>query len=189
MKPITQPPGAGLPKIELMIARLRFNWALKRKTREQFTQLFESERDQILKLARSYDPVNGSQPVLIKRIRGMEDSSRNWSVLMTLDHLHIVNLAAGGAIRALGKGEIPDREANTADVKPDPDADATMIETFDRSCEFFLKCARQVDDLHTPVRYDHPWFGPMDAAGWHALGGVHLGLHRRQIEEILKSLV
>jgi hypothetical protein len=32
--------------------------------------------------------------VLIARPRGLEDSSRYWSVWMTLDHLRIVHLAA-----------------------------------------------------------------------------------------------
>ena len=100
----------------------------------------------------------------------MEDSSRYWSVFMTLDHLRIVNLAVAGTIRALGKGELPDRVAGTADVKPDPTADITAIGEFERSCELFSKCAQQVPDSKTPKRFDHPWFGPMDAAGWHALG-------------------
>lgn len=125
--PELQAPGAGLPKIEWLMARLRFGWARRRTTREQFGALFESERDKILELARSCDEKTGCRPVLIDRFRGMEDSSRYWSVFMTLDHLRIVNLAAAGVIRALGKGQVPDRKASTADVKPDPDANVTSI--------------------------------------------------------------
>jgi len=28
----------------------------------------------------------------------------------------------------------------------------------------------------------------MDAAGWHALAGAHMGIHRKQLENILKGL-
>jgi hypothetical protein len=29
---------------------------------------------------------------------------------------------------------------------------------------------------------------PLDAAGWHALAGMHMGIHRAQIERILSGL-
>ena len=31
------------------------------------------------------------------------------------------------------------------------------------------------------------WFGPLDAAGWHALAAGHMGIHRVQIERIVKG--
>jgi len=34
----------------------------------------------------------------------------------------------------------------------------------------------------------HPWFGPLDAAGWHALAAGHMAIHRVQIERILQGL-
>ena len=40
--------------------------------------------------------------------------------------------------------------------------------------------------LKKAARHSHPWFGPMDAAHWHALAAVHNGLHRRQIVSILR---
>ena len=40
----------------------------------------------------------------------------------------------------------------------------------------------------TAARYRHPWFGPLDAAGWHALAATHMGVHRRQLERILAAL-
>ena len=42
--------------------------------------------------------------------------------------------------------------------------------------------------LKTELSYAHPWFGPLDAAGWHALAAGHLAIHRVQIERILKGL-
>jgi hypothetical protein len=51
-----------------------------------------------------------------------------------------------------------------------------------------LRAGQDAPTLVTKVRHPHPWFGPLDAAGWKFLGGFHLGLHRGQIELILKGL-
>ncbi|HUB65896.1 MAG TPA: DinB family protein [Candidatus Methylacidiphilales bacterium] len=178
-------PGAGLPPIELRVARVLFAWARWRGSREIFTRQFEREREAILSLARSSPPKIAAQRVLIERLPGMEDSSRYWSVWMTLDHLRIVNLGMAATIRSLGNGVVPEREARTADVKPDTAADAASVENFERSCDMFLKTAAKIPGLKTPLRHAHPWFGLLNAQGWYALGGSHLKLHRRQIERIL----
>jgi hypothetical protein len=187
-EPKLAPPGAGLPKIELVVARLRFAWMRRRGTREQFTAQFERERDVVLKIVRSLEPALAGRRVLILRLRGMEDSSRNWSVWMTLDHLRITNTAFGQVMHLLANGRAPDRVANTAAVKPNPEVNASVVDGFERSCEFVLHTLAGIPDLHTKVRYSHPWFGPLDAAGWHAICGWHMGLHRRQIESILHGL-
>jgi hypothetical protein len=186
--PPLAPPGAGLPAYELAIARFLFWWIRRNGSRDIFTQRFERERDIILDLVCQCPEGAAGRRVLIKRLRGIEDSSRYWSVWMTLDHLRIVNLAVASAIRALGHGTVPDETASTAAVKPDPAVDASVVEGFKRSCETFLQQAAKVPDLKTALRYHHPWFGPLDAEGWYALGGVHLGLHRHQIERIIAGL-
>jgi hypothetical protein len=187
-EPKLAPPGAGLPLVELLIARLRFAWARMRGARTQFTAQFERERDTILKLVRALSPELAGRRILIPRSRGMEDSSRNWSVWMTLDHLRITNTAFGRVIHLLAQGHLPQRAASTAAVKPSPEVDASVVEGFERSCEFLLHTAAGVPDLQTKSRYAHPWFGPLDAAGWHALCAGHMSLHRGQIERIIDGL-
>ena len=100
-------PGAGLPKAELFFARLIFRWFRKTQTRDSVGELFIAERDRILQLAGNCDPDEATRQILIKRLRGLEDSSRNWSVFMTLEHLRIVNDAVSGAIRCLAAGNVP----------------------------------------------------------------------------------
>src|SRR6185369_877237 len=82
-------PGAGLPKPELYVARILF--ALRRwtSTRDVFSAVFQKERHAIQQLVRSCGPVSAARRVLIPRVRGLEDSSRYWSVWMTLEHLRI----------------------------------------------------------------------------------------------------
>jgi hypothetical protein len=185
--PKLAPPGAGLPWVELQIARLLF-WRLRRRmNRAQLNSYFGQERDLMLEMARGCTSELGRERRLIKRLRGIEDSSRFWSVYMTLDHVRIVNTGAARVIQTLGRGQVMSGQASTANVKPSPDADASVIEGLAHSCELFLKCANALPDLHTKERFAHPWFGLMDAAGWHAMGVMHINLHRRQIERILAT--
>jgi hypothetical protein len=182
------PPGAGLPKPELFFARLIFGWFRKSKSRADVTALFEVERELILSLAGSCDAAQGGRRVLIKRLPGLEDSSRDWSVFMTLEHLRIVNEVVGESIRSLAIGEVPARVASTAAVKPSPEADAAVIGAFTAGCERFRQTVAAIPDLRTSVGYAHPWFGPLDAAGWHAMAAFHMRLHRKQVQSILAAM-
>ncbi|MEO5711991.1 MAG: hypothetical protein ABIT37_00740 [Luteolibacter sp.] len=155
------PPGAGLPLPELMIVRVFYRLRRLTGNRETFNKLFSSERSTIGSLVESCEPQSRAKRVLIQRVRSFEDSSRYWSVLMTLDHQRIVNQSITGLIGALSKGKTPPGKASTAAVKP---------------------------NLKTKARYNHPWFGSMDASGWHATAAHHLGIHRVQIERILSGL-
>jgi len=192
LSPIVEPklaaPGAGLPWLELKIARFGFGLLSRRMTRAKSNALLNKEWAAILELVRPCNSETGSKRVLINRLRGMEDSSRYWSVFMTLDHLRIVNLGIADAIRLLGQGKVPERRADTAAVKPSPDAAIDVLDDFELSCKLIERCAARVTDLKTKTHYDHPWFGPLDAAGWYFLAGFHLGLHRMQIERIIDQL-
>jgi hypothetical protein len=187
-EPKLDAPGAGLPWLELKIAKLGFHLLNRGMNREKSSALLKKECSAILELVGTCHTNMGSQRVLIKRIPGMEDSSRYWSVFMTLDHLRIVNLGVADAIRLLGQGKVPERKADTAAVKPSPDAAIDVVADFELSCKLIERCAARVTDLKTKARYAHPWFGPLDAAGWYFLAGFHLGLHRKQIEAIIRHL-
>lgn len=181
-------PGTGLPPHELMIGRMLFALGRRLQSRAKVRERFVREHSTISGLvARCPEELRG-QRVLVARSPGMEDSSRYWSVWMTLDHLRITNLAFAMAVGSLAKGEVPGRKASTADVKPDPGVDAAVEAAFAASCGEYLRVEEAVADLRTPLRYEHPWFGPLDAAGWHALAAGHMRIHRRQLENILGCL-
>jgi hypothetical protein len=182
------PPGAGLPKPELFIARMIFGWFRRSRSRAALTTMFEAERAAILRLAASCDPATGARRTLIQRLPGLEDSSRDWSVFMTLEHLRIVHEVVGESIRSLSEGIVPERVASTAAVKPSMEVDATAIDAFDRSCDRLQAVVAAIPDLRTAASYRHPWFGPLDAAGWHAMASFHLRLHRKQVEAILAAM-
>ncbi|PTX94798.1 hypothetical protein DB346_22590 [Verrucomicrobia bacterium LW23] len=187
-EPRLDPPGAGLPALEHMIANMLFAWSCLSGSRERFTRTFQAERERVVSLARRCDAESGARRVLIRRLPGLEDSSRYWSVFMTLEHLCLVHEGIARVITSLGQGKVPPGKASTAAVKPAPGADERTIETFELSCDKVLKAAESVPDLRTGARYDHPWFGALDAYGWYAMAPFHLRLHRRQIEVIRAGL-
>ncbi len=185
-EPRLAPPGAGLPGIELRIARWQFalrRWMGNRKT---FTAAFQKERARIRALIDSSSPKYASERVLIKRLPGLEDSSRYWSVWMTLDHLRIVNTGILRTINLLTRGEAPPGKGSTAAVKPNPQAAKAVLPEYEKSCDKFLEAVSSAA-LNTKVQYEHPWFGLLNASGWHALAGSHMSIHRRQIERILSA--
>ena len=186
--PKLDPPGAGLPKPELLIAGAIFRYRSWRSSRTKASKHFDLQTEQILQLVRSIDSESGSRRILIPRLAGLEDSSRFWSVFMTLDHLRIVNDAIGNVIRTLIAGQIPPTQASTAALKPSVQVNATIIEAFEKSCQSFEQTVAAAADLATTVRYAHPWFGPLDAARWHYLAGFHMALHCKQIQSILSRL-
>jgi len=182
------PPGAGLPLHELWMARTLFSLRLCLKSRSSFDAKFANERKLIRHLIDQCDSAAGASRQLIPRIVGLEDSSRNWSVWMTLDHLKIVHQAMSTLIEQLLQGQSPPTKISTADVKPTADIGAEVVSDYESSCDRLVGVVISAPSLKTKVRFAHPWFGPLNAAGWHALAALHMGIHRRQIECILAKL-
>jgi hypothetical protein len=105
-----------------------------------------------------------------------------------LDHLRIVHLEMARVIGDLTRNRIPAGTASTANVKPSPQVTADVIPEYENSCDTLLATVAAATSLKTQLRYAHPWFGPMDAQGWHALAAEHLGIHRVQLERICTGL-
>ncbi|MFO0410193.1 MAG: DinB family protein, partial [Planctomycetota bacterium] len=76
----------------------------------------------------------------------------------------------------------------TAAVKPNANVGPEVVAAFEASCDALASVIAASTNLDTQARYSHPWFGPLNASGWHALTGVHMSIHRAQIERILSGL-
>lgn len=81
----------------------------------------------------------------------------------------------------------PDVVISTAAVKPRPDVGRETIAAFEASCARLSAVVAAVPDVNSLSRLHHPWFGPFDAAGWYVLAGIHMRVHRMQIERIDKG--
>jgi len=150
--------------------------------------VLRAEQAAFERLVRPLSPAQAGMRVLVPRLRGLEDSSRWWSAWMTLDHLRIVNSQIAQVIAALGEGRVPPGQASTAAVKPSADASAEVQAAFEASCDAVERAAAGLRQPRSTARFTHPWFGPLDTAGWHAMAGMHMGIHRAQLEAIVRAL-
>ncbi|QDT11542.1 DinB family protein [Stieleria marina] len=181
-------PGAGLPKPELVLARAIFRLKCWRTSPEEALVQFQQDWEAVTAICAAYDPSQASKQVLIDRLRGLEDSSRDWSIYMTVEHLRIVNDAIANVCSRLADGgELP-REVGTADVKPSPKVGREVVTAFDQSCTLFVETLSSIDNLKTNVRFKHPWFGPLDGSRWLVLAAFHMRLHLKQLHRIGEGL-
>ena len=186
-----QKPGAGLPFFENLIAKyFMVPQQTRRTTWEQNRERFLKEGDRILSITTPLKPEQMETRILIDRFPGIEDSSRFWSVAMTLEHLMIVGTGMGKIITELSQNRVPLIEVNTAAVKPKNGLKAheanQKFKDFVRTLS--EKIQTETGDPRSQARLAHPWFGKLNAHQWNWLLGRHQAVHRRQIVEILSHL-
>lgn len=186
--PKLAPPGAGIPWHERQLLGASVRMAASLYTKERLTEVFRQEAERAMALARSLSEEQGRRRVLVRRVPGIEDSSRHWSVYMTIEHLVIVNSAIAATVPRLYSGLDVGGAVRVADFKPVPEAGPEQLEDLARVVDRYTDMVDKLGNLHVGVRLPHPWIGELCAAQWHALAAVHNGLHRRQVQRILKAL-
>lgn len=185
--PVLQQPGAGLPWWEFLAAKyIVFPAAVRKLTWATANEMFQMEGRKVLALWDATPADKLTERALIRRISGIEDSSRFWSVAMTVEHLNIVGQGMNRIIDLLLRGEVPPGKPNTADVKPKGELTAEAVHAEFKQL-LAVPALPQPSEINS-VRHTHPWFGPIDAFQWHCLRGLHHGIHRKQIEAIHRRL-
>jgi hypothetical protein len=184
-------PGAGLPVIEWAMARyIVMPKLFKTTTKEKALSLFSHESKKIIALIKDLESSKLAERRLVPRLRGLEDSSRYWSIAMTMEHVIIVSDLMREAVVQLSNGNTKLPNVGTADVKPSRDVDAAeTINRFETMSQRFIEDASNANlDAHPQATHAHPWFGPLNAHKWLVMGGVHENIHRVQIQKIIKLL-
>lgn len=191
-EPELDKPGAGLPLVELVVAKyIMFPMLRDLTSKEKAIGVFAEETEKIIELIAQLKPDLLTERRLIPRLKGLEDSSRYWSVAMTIEHLVIVGGGITQVIFDLSKNGGSKRPPRgTADVKPNPDVDAQqIIIKFQQMSDTFIAEMKPLDITAFPsATFPHPWFGQLNAHGWLTLAGMHQRIHRRQIEKIISLL-
>jgi len=185
--PALDRPGAGLPAIEKWIGRIVLKVGAMFTPTSRIIDRIATERDRLLELCHDLSANAGTTRVLVDRVRGIEDSSRHWSVFMTLEHLRLVNDGIVSIITALKRGDPPDLVVRIEDVKPPSEVGEEVISGFEES---LVDLTRGIESQNrsSHSRHPHPWFGPLTAHQWAHLAAMHLGIHRHQIQRILELL-
>ncbi len=184
-------PGAGLPYIEWALAKyILLPKLFKAIGKNEAIDNFAKQSEKILLLSSKVSAEQFATRRLIPRLRGLEDSSRYWSVAMTLEHLVIVGNLMGEAVVELSTGKANLQTVDSADVKPDANVDPTKaIQSFQEMSDRFVREALAADvDAFPMITHPHPWFGPLNAQQWLNMAGVHQNIHRQQIKEIIARL-
>ncbi len=190
-EPKLDKPGAGLPLLEWMVAKfvifpVRFSTVSNEKALLEFEEVSGS----IETFARKLRKNDLSQRKLIPRLQGLEDSSRYWSIAMTLEHLIIVGTSMHQVIESLASGNSDIPPTSIAEVKPglSPDEDS-ILEKFSSMHKEFAAGMRILElDRFPQTKYAHPWFGPLNASQWLSFSAPHGRIHQKQIIEISKQL-
>jgi hypothetical protein len=183
------PPGAGIPALERIIGKISIFSQAHFTPVEKSSSRFQQETQEILSLIEKIEPHQRSEKVLIPRLRGLEDSSRYWSLYMVLDHLNIVNSGVIQNIILLTQGIQPEKIVRIEDVKPNLVQDDGIVNAFQIGCCQYLDEIQQcIPTFDSHQTYNHPWFGPMTAHQWHFLMAFHMRLHRKQMALIIQGL-
>jgi hypothetical protein len=187
-EPRLDAPGTGLPARERWIGNAGLRALAAYAAKDTITRIFAKEAARSVALAREIPEEQGRRRVLIGRFPGIEDSSRYWSVFMTLEHLVIANGIAMDLVQHLCIGWETDRRVDIRDLKPHQDAGPEQAQALEDLVVRYGEIVATHGDLRTAKRHPHPWFGPLDARQWHALAAMHNRIHRTQIERIFKAL-
>ncbi len=185
-------PGAGLPLFELLVIRFILKpFSYRKSNWDKSLERFKVEGDRMIALGESVEMKIRTEPVLIRRMVGIEDSSRNWSLAMTLEHTTIVAREVYQVVLALSRGVSPQGKANTAAVKPKGELDwDECVQEWRKVSELIVKELRSSDIVRSSkCTFKHPWFGAMNIQEWVWMLGVHQTLHRRQMLKIIEEKV
>jgi len=188
--PQLAPPGAGLPWFE----SLTFRWFGRRMFLsgldwDNAQAAISRVSSRLAREAMDMDDTRLARRVLIKRLRGLEDSSRHWSPEMVLEHLVITGEMFTGFVLALSNGRPVEDNRGIADIKPRGGAGRAVVARFVEVHEAIpTRLTREAGALRDGPTHLHPWFGKLTATDWLSLTAVHLRLHEKQWRAIRAAL-
>ena len=183
--PQLAPPGAGLPGPEaFLVRRVVFPFLRLKLNKERSLSLFKTSGQAILPLVEKMDLEQITKPVLIDRLTGMEDSSRNWSPEMTMEHIQVVTAAVFFIIKKLEANKTVRLPVRTQDVKPTGGLGLDRVRAFK---SYLAETSEKLSQFEysSQATHPHPWFGDLKSLDWLRLIAFHQDLHRKQIERIV----
>lgn len=188
-EPKLKPAGAGLPFIERNLLRhVYVPMALNCISWERARRRFMAETEKSLAVYQSIPPELHGEKILIKRLGGLEDSSRYWSADMTLEHMILVAKGMVNVIATLDKEQYLVFDVRIAAFKPKESHTTSLAAQFISAMQDCADKLAKVSNHHSIATHIHPWFGKMNTHGWHTLLAMHQKIHRQQLELIRAGL-
>lgn len=188
--PQLQAPGAGVPAWQRLAGKyvlLPF-WCL-RCSWERVPDVLEAQASGLLRVASSLSDEQLQRRVLVPPQIGLEDSSRYHSYSMVLEHLTIVGHAVTRIVVDLSCARRPAGVVRTADLKPRGLAPAVALAGYRNMLAAFRHAALdECEDRRSRTRFEHPWFGPLNAFQWLCFAPFHQVIHVAQARAIRRLL-
>lgn len=188
-EPKLKAPGQGISPFEKMFLHRVWLPVNKRLLTSQKAQdIFRMETIRTLHTYRNIPREDVRKQILIKPMLGLDDSSRYWSADMTLEHMILVTKGMVNIIQTLAREHVLHFEVRIADVKPKGLYGDLVLNAFDKTMQDTIEQLDALKTTQSKARHYHPWFGTLNAHGWHTLLAKHQKLHRRQLELIADAL-
>lgn len=189
-EPQLQEPGEGLPFLEGIYLRYIYGpRERKHHTWQESLARLKAESGRLVAMATPLTDEAFFKRALIDRMPGLEDSSRHWSVAMTIEHLIITLRGMTQVAETLAQGKPLNVTISTATVKPQGGTAVTKADwvrfftlAVDEAYTRLSRLEGKVDGTH---RVAHPFFGALNADGWVWVMAEHQALHCRQAGVIL----
>lgn len=159
-------------------------------SREKALEKSESYLQQYSELAERTSKEAGQLCVEVPSMRGVDEDMRRWSFFMILEHNAIVNRSITATVVQLAGGEALSGPATInpkKDVMPSSAADESQIKVFSDSVSSHIEAVKNLKHLRCTATSPHPIFGEFDAHKWNCMFALHLGLHLRQAEYVVRK--
>ena len=159
--------------------------------RNQATRRIHAVLSQYLALARRIGPEAGRRPVRVPPMLGVDENMRDWSYFMILEHNVIVNRSISAIVESLARGEKPTGAGaidSKKDVMPSSDPGEEQVAALEASVANHIHMVASLNRLRGTATTRHPIFDDLDAHGWHCMFGLHLEIHLRQAQAVLRAI-
>jgi hypothetical protein len=187
----TAPPAArsGIPAVERLIARFIIRRYVRANPLELAPSLLRAQQRELLTMISAAGP-SATRRVQIKRLRGLEASSTNYSLVMVAEHLAKVNHDLAAALESLKAGRSFLLVVQTANYKPSPNVTLnSAVENLNAAnARLTAELADTASIRASRVTHPHPWFGELSAETWACFGPFHQALHLKQAHAIVAGL-
>jgi hypothetical protein len=145
---------------------------------------------QYLALAMKVGPEQGSIPVQVPPMRGLDEDMREWSFFMILEHNTRVNRSITATVEQLARGQkltgLAAIDPKTG-VMPSAQPGMEQVKLFEESVCQHLDTVKKLGGMRGTARSHHPVFGQFDAQMWHAMFPFHLKLHVKQADFVVSA--
>lgn len=147
--------------------------------------------DAYMRLAGKLQGGQGSLPVNVPPMPGVDEDMRDWSFYMILEHNTLVNRSITAIVGRLARGEEPGGPALVnpkTGFTPSKSAAGEQITKFQDSIQEHLRTVESLGGLRGAKTVAHPLFGEFDAHKWNCMFSFHLKIHYKQAVHVIQRL-